>query len=299
MSLVFPEFRDIKVSTKTFIINTNLRINIELLFDYLPITKYILIPKKRGRKKKVIVTDPNKGIPAGSIITLEFKDKIRGINLKKKAKNSNFFRNSITIVMIINEDKKINFKISSNGKFQVTGCKHDKHAENCVKYIWKYIKDNENIYTLEDNNNLSMILVPAMRNIDFSLGFHVNRQNLDMYINNETSYYSLLETSFGYTGVNIKIPIIDDISNIKLKKIIMFEDKQETISYITYGQYLETLPIIEKKKKIKKKRFNTFLVFHSGRIIMSGCEESLMEPIYYEFIEIIRKCKDIIEEKIF
>jgi adenylate kinase family enzyme len=47
-----------------------------------------------------------------------------------------------------------------------------------------------------------------------------------------------------------------------------------------------------------KKRFNTFLVFHSGKIIMSGiCLES-MKNTYYEFINIIKNCKHIIIEKL-
>ena len=71
--LIFPEFNTIKVSTKTFIVMTNLHINIKSLFNYLPITDFVLIPKRRGRKKKCETVDPNKDIISGSIITLEFK----------------------------------------------------------------------------------------------------------------------------------------------------------------------------------------------------------------------------------
>ena len=51
--LKFPEFDDIKVSTKTIIAKTNMTIDLRKLFDYLPITNYIVFPKKRGRKKKI------------------------------------------------------------------------------------------------------------------------------------------------------------------------------------------------------------------------------------------------------
>lgn len=50
--LEFPKFEDIEVSTKTFIMITNISFNIEKLFNFLPITKYVVIPKKRGRRKK-------------------------------------------------------------------------------------------------------------------------------------------------------------------------------------------------------------------------------------------------------
>ena len=50
--LVFPDFNKIKVSTKTFIVMTNLVLNIDKMFNFLPVTEYILIPKRRGRKKE-------------------------------------------------------------------------------------------------------------------------------------------------------------------------------------------------------------------------------------------------------
>ena len=48
--------------------------------------------------------------------------------------------------------------------------------------------------------------ITVMTNIDFNVGFIVNRENLDKYMNQQTEHNSLLETSFGYTGVNIKFP---------------------------------------------------------------------------------------------
>ena len=69
--LKFSNFDDIKVSTKTFIVMTNISLNIDNLFKFLPITDYILVPKRRGRKKKNEPDDPNKNLLSGSIITLE------------------------------------------------------------------------------------------------------------------------------------------------------------------------------------------------------------------------------------
>ena len=200
--VVFPKFDDIKVSTKTFIVMSNLDINIINLFDQLPVTDYEVIPKRRGRKKKSSVVDPNQDIKDGSIITLEYEGKIRGVDLKKKRSKKknrgNYFRNSVTIVMTMPENKKINFKVSRNGKFQMTGCKIDAHAEKCIEYMWSYMKDMKDVYTMK-GDCFKVMFIPAMRNIDFALGFLVNRENLDMYINEQTEYHSLLETSFGYT----------------------------------------------------------------------------------------------------
>ena len=323
-SLTFPDFDTIKVSTKTFIVMTNITLDIGKLFGFLPITNYIVIPKKRGRKKKNEPLNPNRNIPSGSIITLEYENKLRGVDLKKKAKTEkkkrgNYFRNSVTIVMII-ADKQINFKVSRNGKFQMTGCKYDEHAEKCVRFIWNYIKDSKDIYTMDEDkelkkeikeddsddsdsdeekeNVLIATFIPAMRNIDFSLNFLVDREKLDEYFNVCTDYHSLLETSFGYTGVNIKIPLTKPITELKLKQLKCVKGKWKVNPSITYLDYLNTLPTKERTKKLNKKRYNTFLVFHSGKCIMSGLEATYMKDTYYEFLNIIRECFDFIEERL-
>ena len=109
------KFEDIPASTNTFVVMSNLIIDMNKMFEFLPITDYIIIPKKRGRKKKIQTVDPNKHIKEGSIITIKFGTHIKGVILKKKKKNKNsdynYFRNSMTIIMFI-EDKMINFKNS-------------------------------------------------------------------------------------------------------------------------------------------------------------------------------------------
>jgi TATA-box binding protein (TBP) (component of TFIID and TFIIIB) len=332
--LEFPDFDSIKVSTKTFIVVTNITLDIDKLFEYLPYVEYILVPKRRGRKKKNEPVDPNIGIASGSIITLEYQNKIRGVDLKKKKKKNkdtkkrgNYFRNSVTIVMII-DDKKINFKVSRNGKFQMTGCKRDDHAQECVMWIWKYIKhsngiwkfegydtyyDSDTDYDTEDEDgnsipkthvvtkhipDLKAIFIPAMRNIDFALKFFVDREKLDEYFNMCTDYHSLLETSFGYTGVNIKIPVVKPIEELMLKQIECVDGKWIEPTYVPYADYLDMLSEKDVIKKLKKQRYNTFLVFHSGKVIMSGMEATFMKDVYYEFLDIIRDCYDTIEERL-
>jgi TATA-box binding protein (TBP) (component of TFIID and TFIIIB) len=296
---VYKKFNDIPVSTKTFIVNTNISINIRELFNILPITEYIVIPKKRGRKKKTNVQDPNKNIKNGSIITLDLENNIRGVLLKKRKKKegttTDYFRNSITVVMVI-DGKKINFKVSRNGKFQMTGCKYDRQSEDCIKFIWEYIKDTD-CYTME-GDHFSAIFLPAMRNIDFNLGFVVDRQKIDNYFNTNTDYYSLLETSIGYTGANIKIPVKKDLSYVKVKKLIYEEKDWNEDTFMSYMDYLELLKDKDKEKKISKDRYNTFLVFRSGKVIMSSMCEEFARDTYYDFLGIIfRNMEDFRENK--
>ena len=100
--LQFPAFDDIKVSTKTYTAVTNIEIDIQRLFSVIPITDYVVQPKKRGRKKKGSLVDINQEISYGSIVTAKFEKHIKGVELKPKSPKQsackNWFRNSITIV---------------------------------------------------------------------------------------------------------------------------------------------------------------------------------------------------------
>jgi len=301
--LVFPEFDDIKVSTKTFIVMTNISLNLKKLFEYLPVTDYTFVPKKRGRKKKTETAEQTIIIKSGSIITMKYENQLKGVELKQKKvqpnkpKKSKWFRNSFTIVMIL-DNKPINFKVCQNGVLQVTGCKLDVHAEKCIQYVWEYIKEQKDIYNFKtEKQELEILFIPAMRNIDFSLGFNIDREKLSKYLSTQTEFNSLLESSFGYTGVNCKIKIDREISTMKIKKISYIKDNwvEETTDY---GYYLSKLTEKERQKKINKERYNTFLVFHSGRTIQSGISSEFSRDSYYYFLKIIRKAYDIIEERL-
>lgn len=302
--LQFPKFEDIQVSTKTFIVMTNLIINLEKTFEFLPTTEYTVIPKKRGRKKKSEVNDPNRDLPEGSIITIKFENQIKGVDLKQRKSHSlkkkkKWFRNSITVIIIL-DNKPINFKICKNGMFQITGCKFDNHAELCIKHIWYFIHEQkDNLFTYAPGKNQSCfecIYIPVMRNIDFNLGFNIDREKLSRYISSKTRFHSLLESSFGYTGVNIKVKLGSRVNNMCIKKVTYKGLEIDSENTITYGDYLQTLPEKERNKKLAKEKFNTFLVFHSGAILYSGPTAEFMREIYYEFLDIIREGYDEIKE---
>jgi hypothetical protein len=193
----------------------------------------------------------------------------------------------------------------------MTGCKSNEHAETCIKYMWGYIKQYPQTYTLvnlrDPNTNNAVnefeaIFVPAMRNIDFGLGFFVDRHSLDEYFNTETKYYSLHQPSIGYTGVNIKMEIQQNIVDVPIQKIFCDknsnDDRDWNREVLTYGDYLNLLKPEDRIKKINKKRYNTFLVFQSGRTIMSATCSTTARDSYNEFVNIIRNNVDIFEEKL-
>ena len=284
-SIKIIPFRDFSVSTKTFIVYTNLLMDIEKIFDnnVLPITEYTFVQKKRGRKRKQAVEDPNKEVESGSIIMVQFRDQFRGAKLKK---TSSFFRNSMPVVMKV-QDKLISFKVSSKGKFQITGCRTNKQAEICVIQFFTVIKSHTDLYSFtKGETHLKICFEPVMYNVDFSLGFQVNREKLDIFVNTKTNHTSLLETTIGYTGVNIKMLVPESkLHEIKIDCKEYLEDGSVLESEMTYDSFFQTF-----KTKKKKPIYNTFLVFQSGSVIMSGKTLSCMEHAYDEFIQIILTC---------
>ena len=170
-----------------------------------------------------------------------------------------------------------------------------KHAETCVTSIWSHIKHaKDDVFTITRGSDLEFIIIPAMRNIDFDLGFCVDREKLARFMSTQTDFHCLLETSFGYTGVNIKIPLEYDIDSMMVKKI-HGSGKNEMVSY---KEYLSLLTDKERNSKLSKNRYNTFLVFHSGKTILSGLKKSTMRETYYQFLEIIKKRQPEIEERL-
>lgn len=291
-------FREIDISTKTIIAVSNVELDIENIFNKIPVAQYVVVPRRRGRKKKEQEPDPNISLPIGSIITAKLSGLVKGVDLKQKKKTDSrrkYFRNSLTIVMKIDQNKLINFKLSKNGKFQITGAKNDEHAKQAIKYFWEYVCPYSELYKM-NGAVFTVNFITVMTNIDFNVGFIVNRENLDKYMNQQTEHNSLLETSFGYTGVNIKFPSNCTYDNTLIPQITYTGVWNDTT--IPYKTYYDQLSTKEKEKNEQKTRYTTFLVFHSGNVIMSGISKPMMEDTFNEFIDIIKKSRQHIEEKL-
>lgn len=293
---MMKSFKEIPISTRTIIVSTNTGIKIEEMYKNLPITEYHVIEKKRGRKKKNYVEHIQNNVQDGSIISVKYQGNTRGVELKKRKKSSKYFRNAVTIIISVN-NKLINLKISSNGKFQVTGCKDFDNCKKAIQYLFNIIVKDKQLYFDNCKDKIKIVFNNVMTNKDFSVGFTVNRENLDNIINNDTEYNSLLETSFGYTGVNLKMKLHSDIKRnfncLELNTIT----GEYTQGIVNYDEYLQSLTEKEMIKE-NKDRHITFLIFQSGNVIMSGMNEIFMERYYNIFFDIINKNRGTIVDKL-
>lgn len=289
-------FENLTVSTATVIAYTNAEIDLAWLYKITPIFRdidFIEYKTKNSYKKQLDLYNP----PAGSIIMIQYKDMVKGMRVKKKSKKP--FRNALSIVIYI--DKPITIRVPIRGKLHMTGCNQSYHPFECIKVIWNLIKKYEqsaSTYILHDSNTLTSCISTVMTDIIFSLDMNINVQNLDRYINVNTDYYSLLETSSGYPGANVKIKYDIDMDQEYGVMFTNVKDDEWTTTPISFSKYLDTLPPKEKVKQLAKRRENTLLCFYSGKVIISGLIPMYMKDAYYEFMHIISGAREQIEEKL-
>lgn len=290
-----PSFDDINISTTTVIVATNIEINLEWLYSAMCITMVDItglnIKANKDFQKHVIKIDPR----YGGITMAQYKNNLKGFKIMKKKKK--FFRNALSIVMYVG--KLITIKIPRKGQLQMTGCITPEHSQLCVQYLWEILRqqpNTENFTYKLSKSMLTTMLRTVMTDIVFNLGFNINRQKLDLYMNKCTEFNSLLETSFGYTGVNIKIPFQLDIHDNGIRTMCCSKEGTWENGFISYETYMNGLSPKDYEKESKKNRRNTFLVFHSGTVIMSGMTVKYMRDVYDKFVCIMNNARREIEE---
>jgi hypothetical protein len=295
-----PVFEDVNVSTTTVVVSTNLSFHLQWFYDLctvLPATFTCRTSKEHH--KRILSLKP----PIGTITLVQYKDQLKGFKVKRQ--RSKYFRNALSLVVYVG--KLVTIKIPTKGKIQITGCIDETHTTRCITVLWGLIapyKQGPDTYMLVnevpnglagDASHFVSIIDVVMTNKVFKLGFHVNRQNLDQYMNMDTDFNSLLETSFGYTGVNIKIPFAVSPTDRIFKRVVYDLDTQEWVEgCLSYQEYTELQPTRHRTKRYR----NTFLVFHSGTAIMSGMTLYYMKDAFDQFITLMTKARPFVEEHI-
>lgn len=328
-------FESLKVSTKTIIAFTNLQFRIPVIFDHLSPTEYFrevqtFYPHKPPPPDPFSSFSLPTGFPKDRYYAHKFEHFFRILQSDsscirllvlyyqdKKKVSSNYewssqkksFRNALNVIYQLPCQRNINFKLSKNGKFQITGCKDEVHAMICIHHFLNLLYRHcpHSVFLSKDSPheegeegkpspNITILFHTVMTNLDFSLGYHINRQALDELVNQHPVFRSLLETSFGYTGVNVKFPL--DPQWYKTVHFPTLEWNAHNPSKVTFGQSVLSDYGTGMERFLQKPKYNTFLVFHSGNIIMSGMIESSMKNDFYRFLDFLRQHRREIEEHI-
>lgn len=309
----------VKISTKTIIGVSNVECDIDRIFstigvvemdavDYERVKGLMSIKKQRGRRKKEsseevaqrrLLSDLLITPKRADIVALYCQEKHRGLPQFLKP-NKKYFRNALNIVMMLSDTRKINFKLSKNGKVQMTGCKDDNDGRDCLEIFFSKLRTEcADCIHYDASVGIQVHYYTVMTNIDFNTGFKINRQKLNTMMNQSTEYYSLLETSFGYTGVNIKLPMpmaIDD--DYMIDRLTLGTNGQWHRDQVPFVKFFQSVDESFRNQELYKKRYNTFLVFHSGAIIMSGMRLERMLPIQKWFASFLEQHRADIEESV-
>jgi TATA-box binding protein (TBP) (component of TFIID and TFIIIB) len=215
------------------------------------------------------------------VIACYYQNQYKGDEFEKKKTGS--FRNAVNII-ILNNQKKLNLKLSTNGNFQITGCKNLQMVQSSLQYLLHLLHEFCPEAIRGWRNNLKVEVRMVMTNIVFDIGFQIDKIKMNKLVEGK-NFYSLFETNFGYTGMNIKIPLPDE-AYIVSNPFMRLQNNQWIVDF--------------QKMRVhtKKKKYNTFLVFHSGKIIMSGMCEENMKNDYVFFKNFLIQNRKLIEEVI-
>lgn len=254
-SVIFPyrykklepkPFEDMDVSTRTFIAKLETNIDLRLFFIHSEVC-YVEQPVIKRKKIKIKHVGP-----PGAILSICYNGKYKGIQTRVNPKP---FLNQASIIMSI-KTKNVNFKIFNNGVIQATGCKTKEDERDVIKYIIQHGKDIEkklNVVIFENEPKMCEPL-SVMINVDFKLGFNIDREELNNNINKLNDFDSTFN---------------DQLPNSCVTVTIERRDKNGLV-YNT-----------------KKRQKDSFLCFHSGTVLLSGNDLKYMEEIYNKFYNTI------------
>lgn len=255
------------LSTRTIITDINAEFDYITIFEKLPL--HYLMSKY-----------------SCEIIAMYHKNQPKGNSKYFEKKKITSFRNAVNIIISKN-NHEYNIKLSRWGRFQISGSKFLEETYICMQYLMDLIRLTcpESMTISPKNEPLKMSFTIVMTNYIYNAGFKIDKQKLNRLINQDASgkFYNLFETGFGYTGLNLKLKV--DPSQFHLTiPIFLFENDKWTRSEKKYNSIGKT------------QKFNSFLVFHSGKIICSGMTEKTMNDDFLFFSSFLQTNKDKIQE---
>lgn len=295
-----PAFDELKVSTITIMVWSNLTFDLREVFETLPITEGTII---KGPKKRM-------DVPYGAIVSLRNGTEVRGIDLQKKKKRKkvdrrrfNFFLNQVTVVVNLGHTLLNIMMFKDN--FKVVGCKSIEDAIEAIKVLWEeYFMLNPRLWNIDKKlwfaDTLPHFLFEeVMTNYCFNLGFRIDREALNMLMNSpeysDVVIQSLYEPSIN-TNVNVQMYYTPSTTFREMVTYTPFEAIRESVDGT--HPYVKYITEIKRKKKKNLKTVKiTFIVFSSSKITLSGRDIDLMRQRYNYFVKILTEHKGEIEEQ--
>ncbi len=209
------------------------------------------------------------------------------------------FLNQVTIVMSIGDIIinvmmfDINLKIAGNKSFD--------DAVETMRVLWEgYVYPNKNNWKLSESKgprktDVHFLFESVMINVDFSLGFPIDKEKLNTFMQREEFknrvYISKYESTSS-THVNIKMhsPKPKDFYYY----VLVYEKKN--ISKNPYFAYTDDKWYAREKPKALK--YTTLIVFSSSQTILTGRYPNNMKDNYDFFVKLCNEYKSEIMESV-
>jgi TATA-box binding protein (TBP) (component of TFIID and TFIIIB) len=295
-------FDDIPVSTQTFTVRSNIQ-NIELNQFYDEIQASSPRTDSVGFSEAAILCVKYKEQRKGSDPEKDLKTKRkRSVSKEQEVPKTTNFLNCVTLIVQI--EKRINIKIFRNGVFQLTGCKNIDNVQRCINLILNELsKSTTKCFQFEEGYDDFVIYIKsAMRNIDFDLGFKVNRTLL---ANRLTCKYAedddvIIPDAIG-NKMDVKIKI--RINREELERLLITKITHPTHPDFKKEEvmYKDCLHIIEPSKKLETKlkdKFISISVFQNGKVLLSAMDASIQEKYYKWFTCLIKEIEKDIKQPV-
>ncbi len=299
-STVLPEtispndFKKYQRYTTTYIAAVNWKIDYVGLFQYLPIVKLGNDPLMGNKRAHVKLNVPN-----GSILQVKYKDPFKIVHVRGYGKEDNAstgcFSNSLSVVMYVG--KIIVLKLPPQGKIQITGCRQEKQVYTAIHAIWKGIEavrvKHPEVVQIPEGENPKVIYHAVMNNINMNLGFNINKRKVHEFLYQDTDFH-IIPNDKKYAGVTAKVEV-EGMKELPLVRHRYLNGKWYA-SKAKWIDYISMLSPKDRKKEEITERYQTFLIFHSGKVIQSGPRYELMNDVFQYFITLINENRLRIED---
>lgn len=298
-----PDFDTIQAFTNTIIVSTNVVLDLVKLYEVLPVKEAVVtkIRHERTKRRRDHITFEDESGTEEGFVTVRrgYEDTDYRGTLVKRLKP--FKHNLASIFRYAPLDATVNCKLCPNGVLQITGCK-DTQIVPIVQSILVILASCIGSYEFSrlPVDRVEGYVVNVMRNIHFDLGFHLDRDKFSEFLVSKTPFYCLPD-SLGNRGGNLKLEIEYEYALLPATLVSVGLPPSDTADIIIHSvcvnDYLRNLPEKIRQSKMKKKRYSTFMVFESGKIICSSvCAITARGP-YEEYMNLLLNNRDAIEFK--
>lgn len=290
ITIAAPDF-DSKNILQSFLIKTNIEINLDNLANVLP--AYIPI---------LNLNESFETCRSGTIIALKYKNIVKGQDYLFKTKIG--FKNTCHLIICYTLKNKKRIKKMVHIKitavtFQVVGIPVvdvEKIIYKVFLLLEKINKQNivfKYISAIEQKNRLEIVIVPILNNYMLTL---------NSKITNRIFQNSKVQISHKFIINNFISFMVPNDPAITIKKIFLYKDfckhpipyitwnKKfgQTIHYIEYDSYTT---LLNNKQKINAQsdKYLTLRLHSSGKVLVSGFDETLVKEGIENFLTVCRQ----------